>query len=70
MVQDILEVDSPVLAGISGGLESEAEPVEELMTLKYPNEDTGSVIMEYMDTDVGSTQEVIQKIHGNLCHTI
>ncbi|RXN38432.1 hypothetical protein ROHU_001114 [Labeo rohita] len=50
MVQDILEVDSPVLAGISGGLESEAEPVEELMTLKYPNEDTGSVIMEYMDS--------------------
>ncbi|KAK2917076.1 hypothetical protein Q8A67_001450 [Cirrhinus molitorella] len=28
MVQDILGVDSPVLAGISSGLESEAEPVE------------------------------------------
>ncbi|RXN38415.1 TRPM8 channel-associated factor-like protein [Labeo rohita] len=43
---------------------------ERLMTLKYPNEDTSSVIMEYMDTDVGSTQEVIQRNHGNLCHTI
>lgn len=34
------------------------------MKLKYPNEDPSS--MEYMDTDVASSQEVIQKTHGNL----
>ncbi|RXN17834.1 hypothetical protein ROHU_026681 [Labeo rohita] len=34
-----------------------------LMTLKYPNEDTSSVIMEYMDTDVGSTQE-LEKLYA------
>ncbi|KAF4101530.1 hypothetical protein G5714_017962 [Onychostoma macrolepis] len=46
-------------------------PLHRLMTLKYPIEDPSSLIMEYMDTDAASTQEVIQKTHGNLiCHKI
>ncbi|KAK2911139.1 hypothetical protein Q8A67_003272 [Cirrhinus molitorella] len=43
-------------------------PLHRLMKLKYLDEDTSSLIMEYMDTDSTSTQKVIQKTHGNLCY--